>query len=93
MSEEDDIARATHAASTLEDPLVVETFAALEAAYIAQWRSALLADERETIWLLLQNLEAFRGSFAKYIRMGQVAAARRELAEKARQLTDQDLER
>ena len=61
----------------INDPLVAETFAALEAEYIRQWRAAPEAGQREAIWLLLQNLETFRGMFAAYISGGKFAVAER----------------
>jgi hypothetical protein len=68
----------------MNDPLVVETFAALEAEYIRQWRTSPDADEREAMWLLLQNLDTFRGLFGAYVRKGQVAVAVRDRAAEAR---------
>jgi len=84
MTAEDDIIRGQRAAAILADPLVQETFAALEAAYIKQWRTAPSLDAREALWLLLQNLETFRGQFGAYIRQGQAVAAEGDRREKAR---------
>jgi hypothetical protein len=84
MSAEEDIARGIHAQQILDDPLVTETFAALEAAYIKQWRTAPSLDAREALWLLLQNLETFRGQFGAYIRQGQAVLAEGDRREKAR---------
>jgi hypothetical protein len=84
MSAEEDIARGIHAQQILDDPLVLETFAALEAAYIKQWRTAPSLDAREALWLLLQNLETFRGQFGAYIRQGQASLAESDRREKAR---------
>ena len=84
MTEDEAIARGIHAQQILDDPLVVEAFAGLEAEYIAQWRRAESPDARETMWLLLQNLMTFRGSFQAYVRHGQVALAQRDAREKAR---------
>lgn len=84
MSAEDDIIRGQRAAAILADPLVVETFAALEAVYIKQWRDAPSLEAREALWLLLQNLETFRGQFGAYIRQGQAVAAESDRREKAK---------
>ena len=84
MSAEEDIARGIHAQQILDDPLVVEAFAALEAEYVKQWRIAPSPEHREALWLLLQNLETFRGQFGAYIRQGQAVAAEGDRREKAR---------
>jgi hypothetical protein len=97
MTEEDDIARAGRANALLNDPLVVETFQTMEANYIKQWRAEKTpegelstAEWRERMWLLLQNLDAFRMGFETYIRRGQVAVAKRDQREKAQQAMRQD---
>jgi hypothetical protein len=84
MSAEDDIIRGQRAAAILADPLVVETFASLEAAYVKQWRIAPSPEHREALWLLLQNLETFRGQFGAYIRQGQAMVAEGDRREKAK---------
>jgi hypothetical protein len=88
MTAEDDIIRGQRAAAILADPLVVETFAALEAEYVKRWRDAPSADAREVLWLLLQNLETFRGQFGAYIRQGQAVLAEGDRREKARKQQD-----
>lgn len=80
---EDAIRRGERAQALLTDPLIVETFAALEAEYIRQWRrndpqTPSTPEARDSIWLALQNLDVFRGMFSAYIRHGQVAAADRD---------------
>jgi hypothetical protein len=84
MTEDEIIARANRAQAILTDPLVVETFAGLEAVYISQWRDASSPEARETMWLLLQNLMTFRAAFGQYIRQGQVAVAARDQRERAK---------
>jgi hypothetical protein len=84
VSEDEIIARANRAQAILTDPLVVETFAGLEAVYISQWRDASSPEARETMWLLLQNLMTFRAAFGQYIRQGQVAVAARDQRERAK---------
>jgi len=84
MTPEDAIRRGERAAAILNDPLVADTFAALEAEYVKQWRAAPLPEGREAIWHLLQNLVTFRGMFGAYIRSGQHAAAVRDRADEAK---------
>jgi hypothetical protein len=84
MSAEDDIIRGQRAAAILADPLVTEAFGALEAEYVKQWRIAPSPEHREALWLLLQNLETFRGQFGAYIRQGQASLAESDRREKAR---------
>ena len=92
MTGEEAIRRAERAHALLTDPLIVETFAALEAEYIRLWRrndpqAPSTPEGRDALWLLLQNLETFRGMFQAYIRTGQVAAAQRDEREAAKRAT------
>lgn len=92
LTGEEAIRRGERAQALLTDPLIVETFAALEAEYIRQWRrndpaNPSTPEARDALWLLLQNLETFRGMFAAYIRTGKVAAAQRDEREAAKRAT------
>ena len=95
MSGEDAIIRGERAKVLLEDPLVVETFAAMEAAIIQRWRrdapydpnEPTTPETRESLWLLLQTMEDFRTLFQAYIRTGQMAVAARDKRDNARKST------
>jgi len=89
MDAEEQIARANRAQAILDDPLVVETFAAVEAECVKRWRNGdeegrSSPEMREAVWQLLKNMETFRGMFAAYIRTGKVAAAEIERKQKAK---------
>ena len=89
MDAEEQISRAHRAQAILDDPLVVETFAAVEAECVKRWRNGdeqghSSPEMREAVWQLLKNMETFRGMFAAYIRTGKVAAAEIERKQKAK---------
>ena len=89
MNADDAIIRGQRAKAIIEDPLVVETLASMEADIIARWRrrdpdNPTTPEERDALWLVLQNLDDFRSMFRRYIHAGQMAAARATEREAAR---------
>lgn len=65
----------SHAARTLlENALLAETFAKLEAAYVAQWQMAMNTEQREDWFFRVQGLKAVQADLAAVISGGQVAA-------------------
>jgi hypothetical protein len=69
--------RGIRAKAILEDELVLEAFAALEARYLAAWRSSEYTDTagREEVYRMLRATQALRAEFETMIRDGKVAEA------------------
>ncbi|MBP2301566.1 hypothetical protein [Azospirillum picis] len=81
---QEDINRGQHAQRLLDDPLLVEAFAQLEADYIAGWRStgARDTDARERLWQAVQIVGKVKAHLEKVAAHGKLADA--EAAEIAR---------
>ncbi len=67
--------RANEAKELLENPLLEEAFAQMEAAYLADWRSSGLADleERERVWLAIKVLEEVKRHLRVVVENGVIA--------------------
>jgi hypothetical protein len=72
-----DINRAAQAQALLDNDLIKEAFATLEADYIAAWRetSARDTDARERLWQALQLVGKVRGHLAGVVAGGRFAQA------------------
>lgn len=80
---ETDIARAKRAALLIDDDLLRECFATLEASYIDAWRRATRdtdadAAYRERIWMALRVLDKVQSHLHAVINDGQMAQAQLE---------------
>ena len=83
LTAEETLQRARRAESIITDPLVAEAFQAIEATLLKQWRDPDgTPEDRERVWLALQNVDVFRGMFERYIRSGKVAAREIEDAQR-----------
>jgi hypothetical protein len=89
MHRDAEIARGERAQAILDDPLVVEAFAALERACIEEWRRAPARDVegRERIWVMLKLCERLREHFASLVESGKLAADRVARIEKERRFS------
>jgi hypothetical protein len=72
-----DINRAAQAQTLLDNDLMKEAFATLEADYIAAWRetSARDTDARERLWQALQLVGKVRGHLTAVVAGGRLAQA------------------
>lgn len=83
LNDEERIRRGERAKAIIGDTLVVETFAAIEAQYVAEWRRHDNSPaERETAWQMVQNMDLFKSVFMTYINAGKFAAEKAASAEK-----------
>ena len=73
-----EMARGERAQAILEDPLVREAFAALEAECLAEWRHAPARDVegRERLWLTLKLVERLQRHFESLVADGKLASER-----------------
>jgi hypothetical protein len=69
------MARSERAQALLDDPLLVDAFAALEAKWLSAWRNSPSRDSdgREKIWLHLKALEELKGQLESVLTDGIVA--------------------
>lgn len=70
-----DAQRGRAAEDLLENPLLVEAFDNLEAAYLAEWRASkpLELEERERLWLAVQVLGEVRQHLRVIVENGVIA--------------------
>jgi hypothetical protein len=87
MTADTDLARAARAKAILDDPLVAETFAAIEAILTRAWRHSEAAEgeKRERAYYALMGLDLFRNQFYSFIQQGAVTRDRLEQDERERQ--------
>lgn len=73
-----EISRGLRARAILDDPLVVDAFAALEQECLTEWRRAPARDVegRERIWLMLKLTERLKAHFETLISDGAIAGDR-----------------
>ncbi|MGH6932282.1 MAG: hypothetical protein ACREEE_07590 [Dongiaceae bacterium] len=74
--------RGEQARRLLEDPLLREAFATVEAALTDAWRASAegAAAERERLWLMLRLLGRVRGHLSEALETGRLAQAQLEAA-------------
>ena len=79
------VTRAAQAKALLENELIAEAFARLDADYLAAWRASAPrdTDARERLWLAIQVAGKVREHLASVVANGRLAQA--ELAQLVRQ--------
>lgn len=83
MTSEEDVQRGQRAQMILNDPMVTDVLAQIEAKYMTIWRHfESTPEQREVSWSMIQHLDLFRKMFESYISSGKVAADRIERAER-----------
>lgn len=77
MTREERQLRARQAKDLLDHPLLVESLARIEAAYLDAWRNSPARDPegRERIWNYLKALERFRADLHSMVADGTIAEA------------------
>lgn len=66
-------ARGERAAALLRDPLIAETFDALEEKYVNDWKDSSTAESRETLFQMYQALMVVRGHLTEVVETGNLA--------------------
>lgn len=66
-------ARGERAAALLRDPLIAETFDALEEKYVNDWKDSLTVEGRETLFQMYQALMVVRGHLTEVVETGNLA--------------------
>lgn len=82
------IFRGERAQRLLEDELLQEALATIEAEYTEQWKNspARDAEGREKLFLMVKTVQRFRTELTTVLQTGQLARHNLTLAEKARKL-------
>ena len=66
-------ARGERAAALLRDPLIAETFDALEEKYVNDWKDSSTVESRETLFQMYQALMVVRGHLTEVVETGNLA--------------------
>jgi len=66
-------ARGERAAALLRDPLITETFDALEEKYVSDWKNSSSPEGRETLFQMYQALMVVRGHLTEVVETGSLA--------------------
>ena len=66
-------ARGERAAALLRDPLIAETFDALEEKYVNDWKDSSTLEGRETLFQMYQALMVVRGHLTEVVETGNLA--------------------
>ena len=66
-------ARGERAAALLRDPLIIESFDALESKYISEWKDSSSTEGRETLFQMYQALMVVRGHLTEVVETGNLA--------------------
>tara|TARA_R110000796_G_scaffold89660_3_gene193279 strand:- start:6941 stop:7192 length:252 start_codon:yes stop_codon:yes gene_type:complete len=66
-------ARGERAAALLRDPLIIESFDALESKYISEWKNSSSTEGRETLFQMYQALMVVRGHLTEVVETGNLA--------------------
>lgn len=66
-------ARGERAAALLRDPLIKETFDALEEKYINDWKDSSTVESRETLFQMYQALMVVRDHLTEVVETGSLA--------------------
>ena len=66
-------ARGERAAALLRDPLIKETFDALEEKYVSDWKNSSTAEGRETLFQMYQALMVVRDHLTEVVETGNLA--------------------
>jgi dimeric dUTPase (all-alpha-NTP-PPase superfamily) len=66
-------ARGERAAALLRDPLIKETFDALEEKYINDWKDSSTVESRETLFQMYQALMVVRDHLTEVVETGNLA--------------------
>jgi phosphoketolase len=66
-------ARGERAAALLREPLITESFDALEEKYIDGWKNSLSTEGRETLFQMYQALMVVRGHLTEVVETGNLA--------------------
>jgi len=65
--------RGERAAALLRDPLIAETFDALEEKYINDWKDSSTVESRETLFQMYQALMVVRDHLTEVVETGNLA--------------------
>ena len=76
-------ARGERAAALLRDPLIVESFDALEGKYISEWKDSSSTERRETLFQMYQALMVVRGHLTEVVETGNLAKLDTNLQKKS----------
>jgi hypothetical protein len=84
-----DIRRGSEAEAMLNNPLYIETFAAIEAAMFVEFRDSKLGDEelRHELWQRMQLAKQFQGRFESIVKHGNKGKQTLTLLDKAKRMT------
>jgi len=66
-------ARGERAAALLRDPLIAETFDALEEKYVNDWKDSSTVESRETLFQMYQALMVVRDHLTEVVETGNLA--------------------
>ena len=66
-------ARGERAAALLRDPLIAETFDALEEKYVNDWKDSSTVEGRETLFQMYRALMVVRGHLTEVVETGNLA--------------------
>lgn len=75
MTDQQEAERGRLAQAVLDNPVYVDSFAALEAEFTQQWKASRSRDEREEIHSKLLLLGKVKGIVEGYMRAGKIAEA------------------
>jgi hypothetical protein len=88
MEYQDDIDRGRKATELLENELLKEAMAAMEAEIAAQWLACPIRDKdgKEALWQLAKTMEKFKAILTGYVESGKLATDRLATFEKESKL-------